>query len=86
MMHDFLISNLASQEMAREVRKHQIPNVDADDLWKHEMWDSLDSAPLLRRFLHRVACLFRRRTSPQQQGRNNSAKVQAQSRQCAPQG
>lgn len=85
-MHDFLISNLASQEMAREVRKSQFPEVDPDELWKHEMWDSLDSAPSFRKIIHRAASLFRRRKATKQHDRRNSAKAQAQSTQCAPQG
>lgn len=85
-MQHYIFASLASQEMAREVRKSQFPETDPDELWKHEMWDSLDSVPSYKKIFHRVVSLFRRRKATEQQDRHNSAKAQAQSTQCAPQG
>lgn len=86
MMQHFIFASLASQEMAREIRKSQFPEGDPDELWKAEMWDSLDSAPSFRKIIQRIASLFRRRRAIKQHDMHNPAKAQAQSTQCAPQG
>ena len=86
MMHDFITTNLAVQEMARETRKHQFGNLDSDELYKNEMWDSLDSAPGFKALFSSIVSWVSRRKRASSESRKVSAKVEAQSTQCAPQG
>lgn len=84
-MNDPILTIVLMQEVERVTRKQHFGAQDPDELYKQEMWDSLDSAPSFKALFHRIASFVTRRNSTF--GREQGAKAQAtaQSTQCAPQ-
>lgn len=84
-MHEPFFTTILSQEIARETRRHQFGNLDPDELYRDEMWDSLDSAPSLKMLFHRVTSFIGRRLPSASHKRGEQTESPAQPTHCAPQ-
>lgn len=85
-MHEPFFTAILSQEIARKTRKHQFGDQDPDELYKNEMWDSLDSFPSFRTVVSRLVAFVTRRKPATSQLQGDQVKSSAQSTQCVPQG